>query len=99
MCSSKEFQLAAVELMYLKCKEKINLKKKKTPKTTGNCSFHLIYLQWARCFSIEKKMLQIERNVAGTCILSTYNEWNCLHSYKIKSYKLIGLDKNKNRCI
>lgn len=38
-------------------------------------------------------MLQIERNVAGTCILSTYNEWNCLHSYKIKSYKLIGLDK------
>lgn len=32
MCSSKEFQLAAVELMYLKCKEKINLKKKKTQK-------------------------------------------------------------------
>lgn len=40
-------------------------------------------------------MVHIEKNVIGSLSTYMYNEWNFLHSYKIKSYKLISLDKKK----
>lgn len=40
-------------------------------------------------------MVYIEKNVIGLLLIYMYNEWNFLYLYKIKSYKLISLDKKK----